>query len=154
MVLLVDKPLSKARMLASSLADRDMFMRFRGGGIGHIYMRQIEQWLDTTGWGTTWPLLRGEDPNPDLPSDNGDSPGHGIDGVEEDVEEDGDRGEDEDDEGDVGKGNVDDEDGEDQEQPVDSDEDSDEEENRRDGRHHPSQSTEGEWDESDEELSL
>ena len=128
-------------MLASSLADRDMFMRFRGGGIGHIYMRQIEQWLDTTGWGTTWPLLRGEDPNPDLPSDNGNSPGHGIDGVDEDEDEDGDgdgdedRGEDED--NDAGEGDVDDEDGEDQEQPVDSDEDSDEEENRRDGRHHP-----------------
>ena len=30
-------------------------MRFRGGGIGHRYMRQIEPWLDGTGWGMSWP---------------------------------------------------------------------------------------------------
>ena len=92
-------------------------------------------------------MLGGEDLNPDLPSDNGDSSGHGIDGVDED--EDGDRGEDDD-----NNAGEDDEGGEDQKQPADSDEDSDEEERWRDSRHHPSQSAEGEWDESDEELSL
>jgi len=30
-------------------------MRFRGGGVGHRYMRQIEPWLDGTGWGAAWP---------------------------------------------------------------------------------------------------
>ena len=47
------------------LADRDMFMRFRGGGVGHMYMRQVEPWLDATGWGTAWPLLKNRDPDPD-----------------------------------------------------------------------------------------
>ena len=28
-------------------------------------MRQVEPWLDATGWGTSWPLLEGRDPNPD-----------------------------------------------------------------------------------------
>jgi hypothetical protein len=41
-----------------------MFMRFRGGGIGHIYMRQVEPWLDATGWGTTQPSLGGRYPEP------------------------------------------------------------------------------------------
>ena len=40
-------------------------MRFWGGGIGHIYMRQVEPWLDGTGWGTSWPSLRCQDPDPD-----------------------------------------------------------------------------------------
>jgi hypothetical protein len=46
------------------LADRDMFMRFRGGGVGHMYMRQVEPWLDATGWGTTQPSLGGRYPEP------------------------------------------------------------------------------------------
>ena len=50
------------------LADRDMFMRFRGGGVGHLYMRQIEPWLDATGWGTSWPSLKHKDPYPDQDS--------------------------------------------------------------------------------------
>jgi hypothetical protein len=29
-----------------------MFMRYRGGGVGHIYMRAIEAWLAETGWGS------------------------------------------------------------------------------------------------------
>ena len=28
-----------------------MFMRYRGGGVGHLYMRAIEVWLTGTGWG-------------------------------------------------------------------------------------------------------
>lgn len=28
-----------------------MFMRYRGGGIGHLYMRAVEAWLSKTGWG-------------------------------------------------------------------------------------------------------
>ena len=28
-----------------------MFMRYRGGGVGHLYMRTIEAWLVKTGWG-------------------------------------------------------------------------------------------------------
>ena len=124
-------------------------MRFRGGGIGHIYMRQIEQWLDATGWGTTWPSLGREDPNPDLASDNGNSLGCGMEDIGDDAEE-----EDEDEDDSVGEDDVEDEDGEDEEQPEDSDKDSDEEESQGDGRNHPSQPIEGEWDESEEEPSL
>ena len=32
-----------------SLANRDTFMWFRGGGVGHIYMCHIEPWLDGMG---------------------------------------------------------------------------------------------------------
>ena len=39
-------------------------MRFRGGGIGHRYMRMVEPWLDQTGWGTVWPSLEDREPNP------------------------------------------------------------------------------------------
>ena len=28
-------------------------MRYRGGGVGHIYMRAIEIWLTETGWGSS-----------------------------------------------------------------------------------------------------
>lgn len=28
-------------------------------------MRQVEPWLDTTGWGATWPVLKDRDPDPD-----------------------------------------------------------------------------------------
>src|ERR1700759_2644318 len=28
-----------------------MFMRYRGGSIGHLYMRTVEAWLAKTGWG-------------------------------------------------------------------------------------------------------
>jgi len=30
-----------------------------------MYMHQVEPWLDTTGWGTTWPTLKDRDPDPD-----------------------------------------------------------------------------------------
>lgn len=45
-------------------------MRFRGGGIGHGYMRLIEPWLDQTGWGTTWPSLNHMEPNHRPDTDN------------------------------------------------------------------------------------
>lgn len=51
-----------AQHIPSRLADRDMFMRFRGGGVGHMYMRYIEPWLDGTGWGKSWPSLHDRDP--------------------------------------------------------------------------------------------
>src|ERR1700761_5895917 len=54
-----------------SLVDRDMFMRFRGGGTGHGYMRHIESWLDGTGWGTTWPSLSHMEPSPQPGTDDG-----------------------------------------------------------------------------------
>ena len=37
-------------------------MRFRGGGVGHEYMRQVEPWLDGTGWGKVWPSLKDREP--------------------------------------------------------------------------------------------
>lgn len=40
-------------------------MRFRGGGVGHIYMRYIEPWLDGTGWGKSWPSLGDREPGAD-----------------------------------------------------------------------------------------
>ena len=42
-----------------------MFMQFCGGGVGHLYMRHIEPWLDETGWGASWPSLGDRDPYPD-----------------------------------------------------------------------------------------
>ena len=37
-------------------------MRYRGGGVGHTYMRAIEIWLAETGWGSDDVLLfMGED---------------------------------------------------------------------------------------------
>ena len=30
-------------------------MRYRGGGVGHLYMREVEQWLRETGWGCDIP---------------------------------------------------------------------------------------------------
>ena len=38
--------------LSYSFVDRDIFMRYRGGGVGHQYMREIETWLAETGWGS------------------------------------------------------------------------------------------------------
>ena len=144
--------LPEVLITVSSLADRDMFMRFRGGGIGHIYMRHIEWSLDAAGWGATWPPLGGKDPNPDPPSESGNGPernvGNGENGVDDD---DGGEGEDEDDE--VNERDTDNEDGEDQEQPEDSDGDSDAEGGGIDGVHRLPQSTDLEQDMSDEEES-
>ena len=81
-----------------------MFMRFRGGGIGHRYMRQVEPWLDTTGWGASWPSFDHRSPEPilsdgqgcgditateDTVMNGGESGGSsGPDGMEEESEED------------------------------------------------------------------
>jgi hypothetical protein len=116
-----------------------MFMRFRGGGVGHTYMRQVEPWLDAAGWGSTWPSLanRYPDPEPGAPlnsdgrtggpatqtqSNRQDSGGDGASrggGSGEDTDTD----------------ESDDEDGEDLEQPEDDDsDDSDEDTNGGGGK--------------------
>jgi hypothetical protein len=38
-----------------------MFMRYRGGGVGHLYMRAIEVWLAETGWGSNDALVSTND---------------------------------------------------------------------------------------------
>ena len=44
-------------------------MRYRGGGVGHLYMRAIEVWLAETGWGSdNTPVPVSEDIDPE---DNG-----------------------------------------------------------------------------------
>ena len=49
---------------ANRFVDRDMFMRYRGGGVGHLYMRAIEVWLAETGWGSDdVPVPEGESGN-------------------------------------------------------------------------------------------
>ena len=45
-----------------SFVDRDMFMRYRGGGVGHKYMRAIEKWLGETGWGCKIPDIPVSEP--------------------------------------------------------------------------------------------
>ncbi|KAF9643133.1 hypothetical protein BDM02DRAFT_3192156 [Thelephora ganbajun] len=40
---------------ANIFVDRDMFMRYQGGGVGHLYMHEIERWLWETGWGCDIP---------------------------------------------------------------------------------------------------
>ena len=102
-----------------------MFMRFHGGGIGHMYMRQIEPWLDATGWGTTWPSLKDRDPDPDSepPLGDGDSSRpttsgnslHDMEGDESGADEEG--GED------IDMSELEDEDGKDPEQPEEDEED-------------------------------
>ena len=37
-------------------------MRYRGGGVGHTYMRAIEQWLWRTGWGCEIPDIDVSEP--------------------------------------------------------------------------------------------
>ena len=63
----VDAPITlttNTHMTWNRLVDWDMFMHFRGGGVGHTHMRHIEPWLDRTGWGTTWPSLDHREPAP------------------------------------------------------------------------------------------
>jgi hypothetical protein len=103
------------------LADRDMFMRFRGGGVGHLYMRQIEPWLDATGWGASWPMLRDRDPCPDQDSPQQESSGAEMDEEDENI---GDSNSEKDEE----MSDVEDEIEEDPERLEDSDEESDEDE--------------------------
>ena len=54
-------------------------MRFRGGGVGHLYMRAIEVWLTKTGWGSNDTLVpTNEDVDSEDASDNSeDNPGNG-----------------------------------------------------------------------------
>jgi len=37
-------------------------MRYRGGGVGHTYMRAIEEWLLETGWGHSIPEIDVSEP--------------------------------------------------------------------------------------------
>ena len=39
-------------IIHNSFADCDMFMRYQGDGVGHLYMRAIKAWLAKTGWGS------------------------------------------------------------------------------------------------------
>ena len=103
------------------LSDRDMFMRFRGGGVGHLYMRQIEPWLDATGWGASWPLLRDRDPYPDQ-----DSPRQESSSDETDTEDENDQDDNSDEDEEMS--DVEDDIEEDLEQSEDSDEEGDEDE--------------------------
>lgn len=48
-----------------------MFMRYRGGGVGHTYMRAIEQWLWETGWGWKTPDVVEEDSEESSPQQEG-----------------------------------------------------------------------------------
>jgi hypothetical protein len=62
-----------------------MFMRYRGGGVGHTYMRAIEVWLAETGWGSDDTPILGSDSDTGTsededPGDNGNS---GDDGADE-----------------------------------------------------------------------
>jgi len=104
------------------LVDRDMFMRFRGGGIGHMYMHQVEPWLDATGWGATWPSLKDRDPDPDFePPSQENNTGSALttqgDQAYEGEETSGDEGGGED----TDMSKIEDGDGEDPEQPDDED---------------------------------
>jgi hypothetical protein len=128
MVILYSHP-SLHALIIYSLADRDMFMRFRGGGIGHIYMRSIEAWLDSTGWGKSWPSLSNRDLNPDCDDTEASTPGQHSSTNEGDGEESGDSSDEVDED-------VDDDDGEDPEQLMDTEdeeESSDEEDSARSG---------------------
>ena len=74
----------------TSFVDRDMFMRYRGGGVGHLYMRAIEVWLAETGWGSDdWALLSTDEDADSTEEDSEDSGENGNDGgSEEEVPED------------------------------------------------------------------
>ena len=117
-------PLHRELIHLARLVDRDMFMRFRGGGVGHMYMREIEPWLDGTGWGAMWPSLGERDPDPSPPDTTTARPILPVQASQGDDENmdssDGDSSSDESD---------DDGDGEDPEQPEVDDADSDEDEN-------------------------
>ena len=139
------------------LADRDIFMRYRGGGVGHLYMRHIEPWLDATGWGTTWPSL--EDRYPEDPEDNQENsarPSTSTQSRHQNNDGNGDSGEDN-----SGKetdpSDVEDDDGDDPEQPEDdSDEDSEDDTNssgnaKRNG-HSKDEESRNRGDESDDEA--
>jgi hypothetical protein len=107
------------------LADRDMFMRFRGGGVGHMYMRHVEPWLDAAGWGATWPSLGDRYPDPTPQEGINTGPAPSTQSLHQSSDDDEDSGEGTDTSG------LEDDDGEDPEQPDESDsnDDSDEDTN-------------------------
>ena len=104
-------------------------MRFRGGGVGHLYMCHVEPWLDATGWGTAWPSLRDREPvnpQPEAPQHTNEGPAptgipQGDQSGRSNDEEDND-GE-EADMGELADHDAEDLDAEDLEQPEDSDND-------------------------------
>ena len=49
-------------------------MRYRGGGVGHTYMRAIETWLTETGWGSD-DVLISADKDVDSDEDHSNNPG-------------------------------------------------------------------------------
>ena len=77
-------------IIHNSFADHDMFMRYRGGGVGHLYMRAIEVWLAETGWGSDdWALLSTDEDTDSTEEDSEDGGENGSDrGSEEEVPED------------------------------------------------------------------
>jgi hypothetical protein len=96
--------------------------------VGHMYMCQVEPWLDATGWGVTWPSL--EDRNPDPvhepppPEGNNARPAAPAHSHQQSNEGDEDSGEDTD------MGGLEDDDGDDPEQPEENEDgDSDEDMN-------------------------
>ena len=84
-----------------------MFMRFRGGGVGHTYMRQVEPWLDATGWGNTWPSLKDREP---ADSGDGETNSPGVPGrkTTEDEDEESEESEEDSDADDMGDGDAED----------------------------------------------
>ncbi|KAF9642248.1 hypothetical protein BDM02DRAFT_3193612 [Thelephora ganbajun] len=66
--------------------DRDMFMRYWGGGVGHLYIRAIEVWLTDTGWGSDATLACNldSDTGSEEGEDSGDSEDGGSNGNSED----------------------------------------------------------------------
>lgn len=89
-----------------------------------MYMRQIEPWLNATGWGTTWPSLQDRDPDPDQEPPLDTSP-HSRPTVSDDIlhstENNGDDGDE-----DISMSGLEDDDGEDLEQPEEGEEDEEE----------------------------
>ena len=69
-------------------------MRYRGGGVGHLYMRPIEPWLPRTGWGSGDVLAPDNDSGSeggDESSNDGEHKGKGHEGNSEDEISDDDR---------------------------------------------------------------
>ena len=104
-----------------SLADRDMFMRFRGGAVGHVDTWEINQQLNEAGWGTSWPSLKDRDPEPDVQDVADGRKGQDNGANEVDLDE----GSDDSDWYDENLKNVVDGEGEDKERPMPDDEDDD-----------------------------
>lgn len=94
-----------------------------------MYMRQIEPWLNATGWGTTWPSLQDRDPDPDpvpeqeSPPDNNPHSRPTASGDVLHSTEDTENGADEDSGEEMDTSGLEDEDGEDLEQPKEDEED-------------------------------